>query len=802
VNDFLHDIRYALRGFAAQPLFTAVVVLTLALGIGANTTVFITANAMLFRPFPYDDPDRIVAVRNDNTRRATADMPFSYPDFADVRARMRSFGAVAAHVTQSFNLAAEGVEPERVEGEQISAGLFALLGVRPAMGREFSVENEQPSGPRGVILSDGLWRERFAADQEILERTILLNGESWPVVGVMPPRFTYPADQRLWVPLQGSPTQFRGAHFLDVVARLAPGTGMEDAQAELHNLMARLERDYPESNTGFGAHISTLRRQEVGDTAGIAWTMMIAVGFVLLIACANVANLMLARAARRQREVSIRTALGAGRARLVRLLLTESVLLGLAGGTLGVVVALWGRDLMVAATPADRPFWMEFAVDWRVLLFTFVVAVGTGLLFGLAPALHASRPDLVAGLKDGAQGGGTARSTNRLRGSLVVAEVALSLVLLTGAGLMMRSFLRLADADPGFDRAGALTMAVSLSGPRFDSAAVREQFQRTVLERVREVAGVRAAAFTSSLPLTGSRTATAIVPEGRALTLGEEPEIGFRVTHGEPVEALGLRLRAGRPLTAGDVVDSSRAVLVNETAARRIWPGSDPVGQRFQPARNPQSPYFTVVGVVADAAARRLWDAPINEVWFGYSFTQPRNMRLVVRGAGDPLALAPALRSLLRDVDPTLPVYDIVTMDQVFSDSFWDRRMYGQMFAVFAAVALLLAALGLYGVIAYQVTQRTREIGVRMALGAGRPEVLALVLRNGAALTAVGLGLGLGLTLLVTRSLRGLLYGVSTMDPLVIAAVALALAAVSLAACLVPAARATRIEPILALRNE
>ncbi len=464
MHDLLLDVRYAFRQIARAPGMSAVMVVTLALGIGATTTMFISANAVLFRPFPYEEPHRIVAVRTTQLAQGWTDGPFSYPDFHDVRARSQAFSAMAAHRGGSFNLAVPGQEPERVEGEQISASMFGLLGVRPARGRDLRAEDDQPGAEPVVLLSDLLWKRRFAADTGIVGQAILLNGQRHTVVGVMPEGFLYPADQQLWVPLRMSPTENRGNHSLEVVGRLRSGMDEAAAQVELGALMRALEQAYPESNTGFSASLATLKEQEVDDAIPVVWILLGAVGFVLLIACANVANLLLTRAAGRQREIAIRTAIGAGRGRIIRQLLTESVLLAGIGALGGMLVAVWGNDFIVRAVPADKPFWMQFTFDWRVFAFTAVVAVGSGILFGLAPALHASNPDLNESLKEGGQGAGTGRGKHRLRSALVIAEVALSLILLVGAGLMIRSFLALKNADPGVDRRNTLTMQFSSSG--------------------------------------------------------------------------------------------------------------------------------------------------------------------------------------------------------------------------------------------------------------------------------------------------------------------------------------------------
>ena len=803
MQTLLTDIRYAVRAIAKAPGFSAIVIVVLALGIGVNTTMFISANAVLFRPFPYQNPDELVAVLTVDTRaNAAGSGSFSFPDYYDVRAEAKSFTAMAAHDTRSYNLAAPGAEPERVEGERISATMFGLLGIRPAIGRDFRADEDQPGGPAVVILGDGLWRRRFAADSAIVGKAILLNGASYTVVGVMPERFAFPADQQLWTLLQLPAADERGGHFLDVIARLKPGVNMAQAQVELAGIMRRLEVAYPASNTNAGADLATLRENEVGDTQSVVWIMMGAVGFVLLIACANVANLMLAKATARRREIAVRTALGASRSRIVRQLLTESLILAALGALGGILIALWGNDLVRSALPADTPWWMRFTIDWRVLTFTALVAVGTGLLFGLAPALAASRTDLNENLKEGGQGAGSSRGRQRVRGLLVVAEVALSLVLLIGAGLMTRSFMAIQRADPGFDKSNVLTLNLYLAGPAYDSVQARTGLLRDVLAQVAAIPGVRATAASHILPLTRSHTSTDIEAEGQQYRRGEEPHVDLRVVYGDLNRTLGIPIVKGRALTAGDVTDSTYAALINQTMAARVWPGEEAVGKRFRMAGDSGGPVYTVAGVVGDIRGRRLTDPPENQLYMAYTGFETRTMVLSVKTEGDPLALVPAVRRAIRDRDALLPVFDVAAMDAVFDRSFWDKKLYGALFASFAAIALLLASVGLYAVIAYSVAQRTREIGVRMALGADSRRVLSQVVGQGASLTGAGLAIGLVASLGVTRVLRGLLYGVSPTDPVVFGGVATLLAVIALVACLVPARRAARIDPMAALRSE
>jgi len=803
MNDLAHDIRYAFRQIARTPGIAAVIVLTLALGIGATTTMFVAANAVLFRPFPYERPDRIVAVRSTQLKQGWTDGPFSYPDFEDVRTRATSFSALAAHTTRTFNLAAPGQEPERVEGELVSASMFGLLGVRPVLGRDFSEDDDRPGAAPSVLLSDLLWRRRFAADPAIVGQAILLNGERYSVIGVMPEGFLYPADQQLWVPLRTSPTYQRGNHWVRVLGRLKYGVAVAQAQAELDGLMRALAQQYPESNTGWGASLASLHVQEVGDAIPVVWILLGAVTFVLLIACANVANLLLTRAAGRQREIAIRTAVGAGRGRIIRQLLTESVMLAGFGAVLGLLVAVWGNDFIVRAMPADTPFWMRFTFDWRVFTFTALVAIGSGILFGIAPALHASSPDLNESLKEGGQGAGTGRRKHRLRSALVITEVALSLVLLVGAGLMVRSFLTLKNADPGVDRRNTLTAQFSMLGPAYDSAWARSAFLDRLQPQLAAIPGVRSAALINLLPLTGSNNITIVEAEGQEYRPGEEPTVNFKVVYGDANRALGVPLRRGRSLTLQDVADSARAVVINETAARHLFPGQDALGRRVRFGRATDSvPWYEVVGVAADVRDRDPSRPVPNQAYLPYRDWEYRTMSIVLRTEGDPMQVAAAMRAAVQGLDPLLPVFNVSSLDRLVQQSWWDRRLYSQLFGAFAVIALLLASVGLYAVIAYGVAQRTREIGVRMALGAGLRDVITMVVRHGAVLTGIGLGIGLMAALALTRVLRGLMFGVSTTDPLVFSGVAAVLAACALLACVVPARRAARVHPVEALRYE
>jgi putative ABC transport system permease protein len=801
MRTLLQDVRYAARVLVRQPGFAAVAVLTLALGVGANTAIFSVVNAVLLRPLPFAEPDQLVRVYEKRPKLGRTRNVVSAPDFIDWRGQSQTFDSMAAYNGWGASLTGDG-EPQRITGALASADLFRVLRAEPMLGRAFAAEEDRPGAPRVVVISHGLWRRRFGADPSAVGKAVTLGGEPYTVVGVMPPAFQFPdPETEVWAPLALDPQDqsSRGSHYLSVVARLKTGVTREQAQAEMDAIAGRLEQQY-QVNTGHGVNVFALHDEVVGGVRKSLFVLLGAVGFVLLIACANVANLLLARGAARQAEIAVRTALGASRWRVVRQLLTESLLLFVWGGALGLLLAVWGVDLFVALSPPGTPRVHEIRADAWVFGFTFLVSLATGVVFGLLPALQASKPDLHAALKEGGRdrlGGG---SRTRLRGLLVVAEVASAVVLLVGAGLLLKSFVRLRQVSPGFDTANVLTMQLSLPPSRYRDGASQAAFFRQLLQRVEALPGVRAAGAVAGLPLTGNMASRYFEIEGRPpRPAGEGLNANFNLASPGYFRALGVPLVSGRQFDERDASGAPEVVVVNETMARRFWPDEDPLGKRLRIANNP---WRTVVGVVADVKNDGLSAEPKPEMFYPLLQSPLPFMTLVVRTDTDPKTLAAAVGREVRAVDADEPVYDVKTMDERLAESVSPQRLTTLLVGVFAALAMTLAGVGIYGVISYSVAQRTREMGVRMALGAQKGDVLKLVLRQGLLLALAGVLIGLAGAFALTRVMSGLLYGVSVTDPATFAGVAVMLTAVALVACLVPALRAARVDPMVALRYE
>ncbi len=807
------DLQYAARVLWKSPGFTAVAVIAVALGVGANTAIFSVVNAVLLKPLDYRDPHQLVLI-NHNYPKIDLKASVSAPGFNYYHENAKSFADMAAVTSWSVNLTGEG-EPERLQGGAVTFNLFSVLGAEAAAGRTFTPEEAQAGNNKVVVLSDAFWRRRFP-DTEVVGKTLMLNGEPYLVVGRMQPNMQFGREwlgqtPDLWSPIAFTPQQLDPNsgltnEYLSVVARLKPDVKAEQAQAELDTIAADLRRQYmPGADAGnWGLLITRFDEFVVGNIRAPLLFLLGVVALVLLIACANVANLMLARAAVRQKEIAVRTALGASRWRVVRQLLTESVLLSLAGGAVGLLLAMWGVDLLLKLNENRIPRATEIRLDSRVLLFTLGVSVVTGIVFGLAPAFQTSTANLHDTLKEGGRSGqlGVRRG---LRNVLVVFEMAVAVIVLVSAGLLIRSFMQLQQVNPGFQPAGVLSMLVSLPMNKYKEGAQRVAFERQLLEEVRGLSGVKSAATITSLPMSGWNQSGSFRIEGRQVAPGESAPHGDRwMASDDYFQTMGIPLVKGRYFDARDTADSPGIAIVSEGLARKYWPGEDPVGKRITFEGGQQQPRFReIVGVVGQIRNERLEGESRGQYYVPYA-QRPNggDLFLVVRADGDPAALAPLVRSRIASVDKDLPVYKVSTMEKLVSDSLTQRRFLMLLFAVFAALALALAVVGLYGVMSYGVAQRTHEMGLRMALGAQGRDVLRMVVGQGMGLVAIGLGVGLGLAFALTRLMSSLLYGVSAADPLTYAGIALLLSLVALVASYIPARRATKVDPMVALRYE
>ncbi len=803
METLLQDLRFGMRMLFQRPGFTAVIILALALGIGANTAIFSVVNAVLLRPLPYAEPERLVQVWEYRPRQNLNQQESSASEYAAWRDQNQVFEQMAAIDYGDYNLTGNQ-EPERVSGARVSASYFTLLGVKPAFGRTFAVEEDQPDRNNVVVLSHKLWQRRFAADPNIVNQTIMLDGQACTVAGVMPRGFVLPNDSDLAVPIALTAEQQTtvGNHYLLVLARLKPGVTIGQAQAEMTTIAGRLEQTYGKSNLGHGVVLVPLHEQVTGGVRPALLVLLGAVGCVLLIACANVANLLLARATARRKEIAIRTALGAGRMRIVRQLLTESLLLSVIGGALGLLLAMWGVDFLLSLDPDSIPRATEINLDVRVLAFTMGLSVLTGILFGLIPALQASRLELTESLKEGDRGSTESFRRNRTRSVLVVTEVALTLVLLVGAGLLIKSFARLREVNPGFNPSQLLTLQVTLPASKYTERTKVAGFYEQLWPRLQSLPGVEAVGATSVLPLTGDDASNFVTIEGRPpLPAGEAMRAGRRIVNTDFFRAMNIPLKQGRAFANSDTADSLPVAVINETYARRFFPGEDPVGKRIRMGGD-SSAWITIVGIVGDVKHNGLDRDARPENYFPAQQSPARSMIVVVRSKGDASALAAPVRAEVLAVDKDQPVGSVKTMDQLLAESLGRRRFNMLLLGVFAGVALVLAAVGLYGVMNYSVTQRTHEIGIRMALGASRGDVLKLIVGQGMTLTLIGVALGLFAAWGLTRLMSSLLFGVSTTDIMTYAGVALVIIAVAFIASFIPARRALRVDPMTALRYE
>ncbi len=812
MRDLWNDLRHAARTLGRSPGFTAAAALTLALGIGANAAVWSVVHAVLLRPLPYPHPERLVLLWENAPQVARTS--FSAPDFLDYRERLARqdrrgpFAGLAAFNSSGVQLDGEN-GPERIRGCTASEGFFPLLGARPALGRTFLAEDHRPGAPPVIVLTDGLWRRRFGADPRIVGRALPVNGRSATVVGVLPPgfRFSIPGflnPVEVWTPLALSPGGDRGGRSLRVLGRLRPGVAPARAGEELAATAALLARQYPATNDGVGVRLVPLHEQIAGGSRRALVVLLAAVGLVLLTACANVANLLLARAAARRREIAVRSALGAGRWRLLSQLLAESLLLAALGGALGLLFAAWGLDLLVPLGGAELPRADEIGFDGSTLAFAGGAVLLTALLFGLAPALHVARQGPGEGLRDGERGGsGVGRQ--RARRALAVAEVALALVLSTGAGLLIRSFLGLLDTQPGFEPRGVLTAAVSLPKWKYREGPARAAAVAELVARAAALPGVRAAGAIDDLPLDGDRDANSYTVFGQT-EVKNLPEAEVRSITPGYFAAMGIPLRAGRAFTAADSGQVPAVAVVNQALARRSFPGVDPLGKRLS---FDGKEWLTIVGLAGDVRDLAL-DAPAEpEIYLPHAQAPSAGMTLVLAGgaagsseAGTATGLANAVRQAARTVDRDLVVVRAEPMTGVIGAALAERRFHVLLLGLFAAAAFALAAIGVYGVVSSGVAERTREIGIRVALGAGRGDVLRMVLGQGATLAAAGVAIGTASALALTRLLAGLLYGVGAADPATFAAAALLLASVTLLASLLPATRAANLDPVLALKED
>jgi putative ABC transport system permease protein len=808
VKDLGRDLRYGLRMLWKNPGFTAVAVIALALGIGANSAIFSVVNTVLLRPLPYKDSERLVMVWEDATKYGYPRDTPAVANYIDWRDQNQVFESMAAIADQSFNLTNAG-DPERIEGRRVSTNLFKLLGVNPQIGREFTAEEDQPEANRVVILSHALWQRRFAGDVNIVGKVVTLDAQSHTVVGVMPAWFQFPSrESELWVPIAFTSQQAasRGNHYLEVVARLKHGISVQQAQSEMNTIAARLQQQYPEQNSDLGAAVVPLHEQVVGDIKPALLILLGAVGLVLLIACANVANLLLARAAVRQKEIALRVALGASRWRLIRQFLTESILLATLGGGLGLALSLAGLKLLTGFIPNDISQLKAITLDAGVLEFTLLVSMLTGLIFGLVPAMQASIFNPNETLKEGGRDSSSGSRGNRIRGLLVVAEVAVSLILLIGAGLLINSFLRLRNVDAGFRTDNLLTMKIVLPKLKYPDVARRSSFYADVIRRVEALPGVGSAAVTTNLPLYKQGNSVGITIEGRpAPEPGKELIVVTRVISPKYFHTMGIPVLKGRPFGSADTSKSPGGVVISETMARRYWPGEDPVGKRLSPGRQPESPdeWFQIIGVVKDVRQFELNADPKPQMYLSseqVGFFQPRD--LVVSTKVDPLSLAATVRKTVWDVDKDQPVSNIRTMNDIVSESVARQRFSMLLLGVFAGIALLLAAVGIYGMMSYSVTQRRNEIGIRMALGAQKSDVLKLTVGGGLKLVLIGVGCGLGGAFMLTRLMSSLLFGVGATDPGTFITISAILVSVALLASYIPARRATKVDPLTALRYE
>ena len=789
--------------------FTAVAVIVLGLSIGANTAIFSLVNGVLLRPLPFPDAERIISIESKNPAAGISQSGVSFLDFTDWSQQTDLFASSGAYWTGEAHLGSDGAESERVPRAGVTSGFFSVLELQPILGRAFVPEDDNGYPQTVAIISHGLWKRRFGSDPNIIGKQVLLSGSSMSIIGVMPPGFEYPEQTQLWVPSAVNLSQEpRDNRVWSAIARLNDGIDLKQAQTRLSAIDARLEKQYHETNNGWDVTVSTLHERLVREVKPSLLALLGAVGFVLLIACANVANLLLARSAARQKEIAIRAAMGASRSRVLRQMLTESILLSAIGGIAGLVLSIWLTDVLRSMLPEGAPRIEQVGIDYRVLAFAFGLSALTGILFGMVPALQASKLNVTSALKEGGRSGEGHRRTSA-RSLLLIGEVALSLTLLVGAGLLIKSFLRLQEVRPGFNAHNVLTARLSLQGPKYKTNERVVEFFRQLTERLEAEPGVQAVGGSVNLPLnpTGYALGRGFIPEGRPLTVEDSKEAVFTTITGDYFRALEIPLLSGRLFEPRDDADAPKVVIINETAAKRVF-GSPTaaIGKRlsvwaaFRGQRREEQFMREIVGVVGDTKTGSLTEDGDMQIYVPHAQDPQWNfMGLVIRTASDPAAFARTLRREVQALDKDQPIYNVRTYDDVVMNSLGTRRVSMQLFTVFGCAALLLAAVGIYGVMAYSVTQRTQEIGIRMALGAQKSDILRLLVRQGVTLSLIGIVAGLAGAFALTRLIANLLFGVGASDPVTFIAIALLLIFVSLLACYLPARRAARLNPVVAL---
>ena len=813
MDRFSQDFRHALRMLVKTPVFTTVVMFTLAVGIGANTAMFSIVNGVLLQGLPFRDAERIVDINEVERRDPTGGGAIAPASFLDWQKMSTTIEAMSAYTPRTFNVAPASGEPERMRGAVTSTGFFDVLGVSPILGRQFTRQDAEPGQGQNVVLSFALWQRYFSASPDVINQTVRLNGQPYTVVGVMPATLNFPQNAQFWIPASydvpgcggpsADPRPQRGMHCLRGIARIKEGTSLPQANAELKTISDQLAKQYPEEASNFIALATPLQDQLVGSARTPLLVLLGAVGCVLLIVVANVANLLMARATVRAREMAIRAAIGANRSTLMRQLLTESVVIALVGGALGVLLAFWSVDLILALDPGEVPRVAPIGVDGRALTFAVVLSLVTGILFGVVPAWQASKPQLQNTLKDNTRG--TTGDGNRhiARAGLVLAEVSISLVLLMGAGLLFRSLMTLMDTPLGFTTSRMLTMTVAPTGDNYRSPGQFLGYWNRVLERVRAVPGVAQVSLSSSLPLGGGMSVLSFQPEGKPeLPPNLQPLTNYVEASPGYFSTMGIPVLRGREFADPDAVENPRTIVINEAMARREFPDVDPLGRRFSfgPGEDGKPDWVEIVGVVGNVRQYRADQDPVPMVYAPYSASPARAQNLMIRTGGNPLAVAGAIRAALQSLDPSLPVSPPRTLVAVVGASLTQRKFNMTLLIVFAGIALVLAIAGIYGTVAYSVAQRTQEIGIRVALGATSREILGLVLVGALTPVAAGLAVGVVASLALTRALDGLVYGISTTDPMTFISLPIVLGIVAFIAGLLPAIRATRVDPLEALR--